>query len=416
MPFWDGRVRLINKAGIFPTGLLERLTAFMDAGRIPYELNDQRVKPVEVIPKLTMQETFAPRYYQSNARDKTRASHRGVFVMGTGAGKSMVSAMVVDEHKVPTLIVAPDTGIRDQLLADYMIWFPNMVGTKLSDSAPIIITNIQALIKQPKEAFLRFRMLLVDEFHHAAAKSYKKINAYCSNAYYRFGFTGTFLRPDGSDMEMHGVLANVIFTKGTSELIEEGFLVRPWITIVRFELSEKRLRIPYAEAYVKIATDLRFNQLVANIAEQKAFKENKQTLILVRRIEHGELLQRLLPEATFISGELPTEERKQIKKDFIKKRVRCLIATNVFGEGIDVPTIDVLINARCQKTEIQTSQGIGRALRLADGKDKAEVFDFLIIGHKNLEDHSIERIRTYKREPAFKICAKRSESLDPNSF
>ena len=60
-----------------------------------------------------------------------------------------------------------------------------------------------------------------------------------------------------------------------------------------------------------------------------------------------------------------------------------------------------MINARAQKTEIQTIQGIGRALRLAPGKEKAEIYDFMFIGQRHLENHSLERVASYKKERAF---------------
>jgi superfamily II DNA or RNA helicase len=201
-------------------------------------------------------------------------------------------------------------------------------------------------------------------------------------------------------MVMHGVLSNIIFKKTTSELIEEGFLVRPYITMIKVNLPKSKMS--YKEAYDFITDYVPFNNIVAEIASAK-IKEVKQTLVLVRRKEHGRMLESMIPGSLFVSGDDKGAVRENVKKAFIKKRIRCLIATEIFGEGQDIPSIDVLINARCQKTAIQTSQGIGRALRLHPGKDKAEVYDFYFDGQKHLKDHGLERIASYKKEPAFKI-------------
>jgi len=115
---------------------------------------------------------------------------------------------------------------------------------------------------------------------------------------------------------------------------------------------------------------------------------------------------------SYINGDDSLERRDSIKQAFNKKNLRCIVATDIFGEGQNIPSIEVLINARLQKTEIQTAQGIGRALRNAEGKEFAEVYDFLIIGQKNLASHSAERINSYKKEPAFKIKIMREESFD----
>lgn len=398
-PFWDGRIKLMKKNGTFPTGLLVILVGYLKRQGIKYVFTDVRSRPSgKCAYKLNL--PFTARDYQLAAAATERT--RGVIVMGTGGGKSPTSALFVDKQKVQTLIVTPDTGLREQLSESYREWFgAKNIGNKITGKEPIIIANIQSLAKKDLGLFLRFQMLIIDEFHHAAAKTYQTVNAYCRNAYYRYGFTGTFMRSDGADMEMYGVLSQVIYRKTTSELIEDGYLVRPYITIVKHQVP--KLRCDYQRAYNFIVTDKSFNDLVARIARKKAFDENKQTIILVRRKEHGRELADRLDGAVYLNGDDDLDHREREKRRFITKKTRLLIATSIFGEGTDIPSIDVLINARCQKTEIQTAQGIGRTLRLCPGKDKAEVFDFMIDGQKHLNAHSIERLSSYKKESAFKI-------------
>lgn len=404
MPYWDGKIRHLSKDNTFPAGLYGLVVEFLKKKGVPVITRDSRDVPAPSCAfKMTTEKT--PRYYQVDAKGTAKLHARGVFLMGVGAGKTFTAGMILEEHKVPTLFVVPDTGLRDQSLHDFKSWFgKDRVSDNVASDAPIVIANIQSLMNKDKKFFKRFKQLMIDEFHHSAAKSYQKLNAWCSEAYYRYGFTGTFLRTDGSDMTMHGVLSNVIFKKSASELIEEGFLVRPYITIYRHSLP--KMQLSYVQAYDYIVKDQEFNELIAKIARKK-IKERKQTLILVRRIEHGETLKKLIPNAYYLSGKDSAELRKSIKKKFIDKKIRCLIATNIFGEGQDIPSIDVLINARCEKTSIQTTQGCGRALRKGPGKEKAEIFDFLITGQKHLQAHSIERIMTYKKEPAFKIKLKK---------
>jgi superfamily II DNA or RNA helicase len=239
---------------------------------------------------------------------------------------------------------------------------------------------------------------------NSASASYRSVNEHCENAFWRYGFTGTPTRSSGDLMEMVGVLSKIVFKKTTSELIKEGWLVKPFIVIHTYDLAQKRLNYKRAYQHLTLLSDI--NRMIASIANFK-ISENKQTLILVRHKAHGKILRDLIPDAIYLSGDDDQKYREQMKKDFIDKKVRCLIATSIFGEGTDISTIDVLINARFEKTEIQTKQGIGRALRLAEGKDKAEVYDFLILGNKYLKNHSIERINTYRSEPEFNISIKK---------
>jgi superfamily II DNA or RNA helicase len=410
VPHWDGAVKLMSTKGEFPSGLLPILVKFLQEQKFTYEFSDQRDRPKDSINKLKLRydPKKPPRDYQIKARDLSSKHNRGVYIMGTGAGKTLTSAMIVEGHSLPTLFVTPDTGLRKQAFEDYSQWFPGQVSIDINSNAMIVIANIQSLANKPPEVFQRFKVLMIDEFHHGAAKTYQKVNRNCSEAFYRYGFTGTYMRPDGKDMEMHGVLSQAIFRISTSELIERGFLVKPYITIYRYEIPHRAIpyRTNYVNAYNFIVQDVGFANLVNEIARTK-IEENKQTLILVRRKEHGRILSEMISGSVYLNGDDEEEHREYTKRQFINKKIRCVIATNIFGEGIDIPSIDVLINARAQKTEIQTSQGIGRALRKHEGKEIAEVYDFWIVGQKHLEEHSIDRISTYKKERAFKISVRR---------
>lgn len=404
---WDGRVRLLKAHGHFPTGLVPRLVALLKKEEVEFKITDKRTQPPKLKCDLKLNSSFTPRDYQSTAAALTDHESRGVFVLGTGGGKSMLAGLITARRNTATLVVTPDTGLREQLGETFAYLFGDRnVSTNLKIESPIVVANIQALANLEPSAFERFGMLIVDEFHHAASKTYRKVNSYCVNAFHRYGFTGTFTRPDGADMDMHGVLSEVVFKKTTSELIEEGWLVRPEITIVRHEVKGWS-KLNYQAAYIAIIEDPAFNKIVADIANEK-IGEGKRTLVLVRRKDHGDLLSRMIKGAVYLSGDDSVEWRKSIVKQFTRKEILCIVATNIFGEGTDIPSIEVLVNARCQKTEIQTKQGIGRALRKTENKEKAEVFDFLIIGQKHLKQHSIERIQAYREEPAFRISVRRT--------
>ena len=398
---WDGRTRLLKKDGTFPTGLIRRVLYWLKKNGLEYEIRDQRPLPAPTW-RFETKDRWKLRPYQQEAVSAAERP-RGVYEVSVGGGKTCIAAFIIKAKGVYTLFVTPDTGLREQTCKTFHDIFKDssLISQDIKSDAPIIVSNIQSLVRKPPALFERFGMLIIDEVHHSAADTYLKLNKMVSNAYYRYGLSGTWMRTDGTDMTMHGVLSDVIYTKTASELIEEGWLVRPYITFTSINLKGWS-RLNYRAAYDRIISDVEFNTHVSRIASAK-IKENKQTLVLVRRKEHGELLGRMIEDSMYICGDHPLEIRERAKKNFLEKRLACLIATNIFGEGIDIPSIDVLINARLQKTEIQTVQGAGRALRKAEGKERAEIFDFLISGQRNLAAHSKERLETYKKEPAFKI-------------
>jgi len=399
---WDGRVRLLKKDKTYPTGLTRRVIGWLKENEIEYRVQDEREIP-RCSHEFVVNPMWKPRDYQLEAVEAAKRNPRGVFLIGVGGGKSFIAALIAQSKGLDTLFVTPDTGLREQIFETFRDVFQgsNIVSTDIKSKAPIIISNIQSLVRKNPGLFNRFKLLLTDEQHHSSSESYLKLNLLAHNAYYRYGFTSTFVRTDGTDMTMHGVLSDVIYKKSISELIEEGWLVRPHISIIHYQLKGWS-RLNYRMAYDRIVQDVGFNTIVSQVASEK-IADRKQTLILVRRKEHGELLHRMIQNSEYVCGNHSVEERESLKSKFLKKEIPCLVATNIFGEGIDIPSIDVLINARLQKTQIQTTQGCGRALRLAPGKIKAEIFDFLIVGQKHLKDHSLDRLASYRRERAFKI-------------
>jgi len=413
---WDGRKRLMKKDGSFPAGLTPQVLAYLKSQGIVYKVEDLRVKPE---PSLTfkLRSDLIPRPHQAKWAAITGERVRGVGIVGTGGGKSIMQAMTIHARRVPTLVVVPDKGLKEQLTDDFSYWLDakhGVIGGDLKGDYPVVVVNIHQVPRAKPEQLARFHMLLIDEFHHAAADSYLTLNALTSMAYWRYGMTGTLVRTDSKDMMMLGVLSNILMKKTTSDLIEEGFLVPAHVTIIPHRVK-KTSKFSYKEAYAHMAADPEFNALVAKVARHKIREERKQTLILVRQIEHGRLIESMLAgDGVFVSGDDPMEFRQKVKRDFAEKKIRCMIATNIFGEGQDIASIDVLVNARLQESEIQTKQGVGRALRLAKGaqtiaesvalgKSCAEVFDFLIQGNKHLRDHSETRIEHYRSERAFRV-------------
>lgn len=403
---WDGKEYFLKNNGNFPTGLLFLVEEFLNENKIKYSISDTRTPPsvLENI-RINLTPKFKPRPYQMEAAHKANAVERGIMLMATGSGKTFTAALLIAMKRVKTLFVVPDVGLRTQATATMQDFFPGQISNDLMSDAPIIVVNIQNrfLKSPPGDLLKKFQMLIVDEFHHSAAKTYLKLNKEASEAYFRYGFTGTFSRTDGREMVMHGVLSNIIYTKTTSDLIEEGYLVEPFIKIYKYMING--LSDDYKSAYDEIIVHDAFNQGVAAIAN-KRIKDGKQVLVLVRRVEHGECLSRLIPDAVYLNGTMPIGYRDFWRTSFEEKSTPCIIATEIFGEGTDIPNLDVYINARLQKTEIGTLQGIGRVLRNAPGKYRADIYDFLIDGNKYLRRHSKARIRAYRGERAFNVTLK----------
>lgn len=163
---WDGRVRLMSRAGVFPTGLIHLVMKYLKDNDLEYNLVNVRSKPTPSV-TYNFKLPFPPRDYQTEALEISKKRARGVFLIGTGGGKSATSAMILASKNVPTLFICPDTGLREQIAKDYRQWFgDHNVSTSINDPRPITVANIQALVGADAELFLRYGCLIIDEFHH----------------------------------------------------------------------------------------------------------------------------------------------------------------------------------------------------------------------------------------------------------
>lgn len=411
---WDGRKRLMRTDGSFPAGLTSVVIEYLSKKKIKIDkITDLRTIPTDKL-MLPESEKMTMRDYQQDCIDISDRRPRGIFNIGTGGGKTEISKGIIRRRRVPTIFITPDKGIQKQTYDRFAKAFgAKNLTLSIEKFAPIAVVNIQSLVKKDKKFFEPYKMMMIDEFHHSSSDSYLLVNQLASSCYWRYGFTGTHLRTDGTDMVMHGVLSSVLMKKTASDLIEKGWLVPAEVTMINHRVKGFS-RFSYKEAYKQFCLNELLNNRVASIALDH-FDGHKQVLILVRLKEHGELLcSRLGGRAVFLNGDHPVEYREKMKALFSKREVRCIIATSIFGEGQDVPSIDVMINARFQESEIQTVQGVGRALRLAPGawniedsirlgKSKAYIYDFFVTGSQYLKRHSESRLEQYRRERAFTI-------------
>jgi len=144
---------------------------------------------------------------------------------------------------------------------------------------------------------------------------------------------------------------------------------------------------------------------------EELFREGRQVMILVQRIEHGKTLDDLLwsfkgpsfiPHQ-FISGKEKSEDREKALEEFKNGDLPVLIATTILDEGVDVPKIDALIIAGGNKARIGALQRIGRGLRTGGNFSNLKVVDFADLTQKYLIRHALARLKIYKSQQAFNI-------------
>ncbi len=244
--------------------------------------------------------------------------------------------------------------------------------------------------------------VLVHNCHHLSTLSgtYAKVLEQLPNTPMRLGFTGTLPYTTEGKMTLEGYIGPVIFSKSIKEVKS---LAKPRIILRKVPFSQelRDLRI-WKEVYkLGIVFNSRFHRIVLEEAE-KQNQMGKSVLILIgSEIQQGhnlmEMATKRFPDLKilFVWGNTPTKDRIKTKEFLESKKVGTVIANVIWQEGIDIPNLDVVINAAQNKSEIMTIQRLGRGLRTTETKKEMILIDFFDGSNRYFVDHFGERISTY---------------------
>ena len=355
------------------------------------------------------------RDYQEEAVDIMIEKKIGLLQLGTGAGKTLIATEFIRRLKHMTLFVVDKIELlrqTKQVFEENLGIEVGQIGGGENDFKDVIVATIQTLAKDPekfKTVLNCARIVIFDECHKISSDSFIKISHHLINAEYRCGISGSARRDDGNDMKITSVAGEIIYNMGSKQLIDNDWLVKPDIYFIKDILSEQDVidaeskiskglineSKDYSLLYKEIIMHPKRNIVVAEVANKY---KNKRVLVIVKYIEHGEILNSMILNSKFLHGSTPKKEREQMFNDFANGDSNILISTiNIFAEGIDIPKINVIINAAANTGSIKTVQLLGRELRKHKDKNKAIFIDFIDDGDF-FKSGSFKRIRHFKRE------------------
>ena len=386
-----------NKAGIlFFTGLLKDLEPFIK-GRVTSVENKIQSFPYQR--DYTYEELrpyFNPNFsyveHQIRALQEMLKRTKGVIKATTSAGKTDLFLAFCKITKMKIMIIAPKVDLANQICErakNAGLEAGLMTGSKKSYS------NEQICVSTPQMALALsdrdFDGIIIDECHHASSKTYQDFLKK-TKAKVIFGFSAT---PDTNDVDWLKIkqfCGGIITEINAQELMEHNVITYPEINFIPIK-QFNTLDWPSANDQCIIHNEER-NLKIVELCE----KSEKPVLVLIRNIEHGEILNSLIPDSVFLSGRDDTKFRDETLKKFGAKEIPVLIGTyQVLGEGISVNAIRTLIICMGGKSDVVSTQALGRVLRKEEGKEKATVYEFFDIGNKYTEKHSLQRAKIYKQ-------------------
>lgn len=435
---WDGKKRLLTENLEFEYGLLERVKEHYALSNREVEIVDNRPAKTESTP-IDISEKLKeigkePRPYQLDTVEAAKNSDCGIIKIPTGGGKSLVAALITAEFGKPANIYVIGIDLLYQFHALFKSIFGDdnvgIVGDGLCDVKKINIVSVwtagQVLglkksdiiidssddsekldpqkYEDIKKCLVDAKVHICDECHLGASATFGALSQ-AIRPEHIYGMSGTPWRDDGADLMIEAILGKYIVNIKASTLIDQGYLVPPIIKFIPVEPLKYKVTKQYQTIYKEyiVENDIR-NELVVK-ATQKLVEQGFQTLVLFKKIDHGKVLfekiSKIMP-CILLSGKDDIKTRESAKSELEAGRINCIIASQIFDIGVDLPSLSGLVIAGSGKSSVRALQRIGRVIRKHPNKKYAAIIDFVDQADFLLA-HSKTRRKIYESEERFKV-------------
>lgn len=383
---------LLSKKGVFPTGVLYVVKAWAHKHKVAVKYQDLRVKPAPQPGLFASKLEFTPYEDQTDAADAALKHGRGIIVAPTGVGKSVIIAMIIQRLSVPTMVVVPNLELKRQLTE----FLRSVFGAgKVGVDKLIYVENIDSVPFTMER--VKYDCVIIDEFHHSGAKTYRSLNKKVWNTvYYKFGVTATpFRSQDNERLLLESVLSNTIFKISYERAVEMGYIVPMeayYVDVPKTTTSGTTWHQVYSDLVVN---NEERNKMIAHML--RVLKgEHQSTLCLVKEIAHGQKLSEMA-SVMFANGQ--DNDSADMIKFFSQDKIKCLIGTSgILGEGVDTKPAEFIIIAGLGKSKNQFMQQVGRGFRRFGDKSSCKIILFNDSSHKWTKEHFKAQCRILKEE------------------
>ena len=355
-------------------------------------------------------ETIRLRDYQVEVVNNFASNPQALQEVATGAGKTIITATLskMTETYGRSLVIVPNKSLVTQTEDDYKNCGLD-VGVYFGDRKELGKTHtictwqsLNILDKRHKygddvlslaEFLEGVATVIVDEVHQAKAEVLKKLlTQNLRNAPIRWGLTGTIPKESFEFEAIHASLGPVIGQISAKELQDKGVLSECHVNIV--QLVDTPVHSNYQEELKYLVTNDQRIDYLGKLLNK--IKTSGNTLILVDRISAGEKLQKLIPDSTFVKGDVKLKDRKEAYDEINEGTNHVVIATyGVAAVGINIPRIFNLVLIEPGKSFVRVIQSIGRGVRKAKDKDFVQIWD-LTSTCKFAKRHLTQRKKFYK--------------------
>lgn len=384
----------------YDEGQKERLARALKSER--YHNNDETARyTIDVIPYSYQQEILD----KLQAEREIRGYYKNLLVAATGTGKTVIAALdykrYIKKHPgkpARLLFVAHREEILNQALFTFRMVLkdPNfgdtLVGNKTPDEIDHLFISIQSFNSKDfasKTSDDYYQIIIVDEFHHSAAPSYRKLLEYYKPDIL-LGLTATPERMDGKNVLEYfdnRIAAEIRLPEainrkllcpfqyfGVTDTVDLDSL--KW-TRGGYDKNALSNIYTFSGAVADRRADMVLNSLIKYVADIDEVK----ALGFCVSIEHARFMCKFFIDhgidSMCLTGDSPDVERQSAKNNLIQGKIKIIFVVDLYNEGVDIPEINTVLFLRPTESLTVFLQQLGRGLRLAEGKDCLTVLDFI---------------------------------------
>lgn len=377
-----------------------------------------RPEPALLLAPLQLRlEPFQERLLEQIAAARACGRHRNLLVSATGTGKTVMAAVDYQRlrHRMPRsrlLFVAH----RQELLGQARRTFAyalrdaafgeEWVAGRHPQRFDHVFASIQSLTANGMDDVPadHFDMVIIDEFHHAAASSYRAVLERLKPIEL-LGLTATPERSDGqsvltwfdgriaAELRLWDAIDQHRLTPFSYFGVTDGTDLRevPWRRGRGYDIAALSSALTTDRAYFGIVLN-HVHSKVADVSRMRAIG-------FCVSVAHAEFMARNFTAhgvpAVAVSSDTPEPARAAALRELADGRLRIVFAVDLFNEGVDVPAVDTLLLLRPTESGTLFLQQLGRGLRKHAGKSTCTVLDF--VGHHRHEFRFDLRLRSLLR-------------------
>ncbi|MEX5296943.1 DUF3427 domain-containing protein [Kocuria sp. CPCC 205268] len=331
--------------------------------------------------------------------------HRNLVVAATGTGKTIVAALDYRRlqagalNELSLLFVAHRREILEQARQTYATVLRDgafgelMVDGYQPDRGKHIFASIQSLNAKTLERLTPecFDVVVIDEFHHADAPTYRKIIEHF-RPQELLGLTATPERSDGVNVAERFFEGRIASELRLWDALDQQLLtpfhyfgVSDGVDLSSLEFRRGRYEDRELDA-VYTGNDARTAKVLQALNDKMLDSHRMKAIGFCVSVKHAEYMARKFTASGLtsaaLSGESSSDERRTALRALQRGELRAVFAVDLFNEGLDIPQVDTILMLRPTQSSTLFLQQLGRGLRLAPDKPVLTVLDFIGFQHR----------------------------------